>query len=369
MSRPAALLVGGTGPTGPHIAAGLEARGHTVTVLHTGGHEIDDVAHLEHLHADVKSGAAVAEAIGDRTFDVAVVTYGRLREIAEVLVGRVGQFLSVGGAPAYRGFFDAGRWDPAGMPVPTGEHAPKSDEGDDGKSYRVRRTEEAVFEHHPAATHFRYPFVYGPRQPVPRDWYFVRRMLDGRDRIVVPDGGLTLMSSGYVENLAHGLVLAVGNDRAAGEVFNLADREVLTLSQAGACCAAELGVEVVFESIPWALAPCTRPLVGQDRTTHRVLDVAKAVERLGYTDVVPAREAVARTARWLVDHRPEPGGFEERILEDPFDYEAEDHLLAWWDQAVASFADPYTARDEASPGYGLHYGGPGASYQRPDTRI
>jgi len=364
---PTALLIGGTGPTGPHILRALEAKGLTVTIVHSGRHELDEVAHVEHLHTDVRSGRAVLDAIGDRTFDAAVVTYGRLREIAEVLEGRVGQFVSIGGAPAYRGFFDPDRFEPAGMPVPTGEDGPTSTGDDDAKSDRIRRTEQALFAHHPSATHFRYPYVYGPRQPVPREWYFVRRLRDGRRRIVVPDGGLTLATYGYAENLAHGVALAVGNDRAAGEIFNLGDREALTLAQVGAICADALGHDVDLVSIPWDLAPCTRPLVGQHRTTHRVLDIAKAVHLLGYDDVVPARAALARAARWLNEHPPGPGGIEEQVLEDPFDYHAEDLLLAWWDDARASYADPHVDRP-TRPGYGLHYGGPGTSYPRPDTR-
>jgi len=35
-----ALLIGGTGPTGPPIARGLEARGYDVTILHSGNHEV-----------------------------------------------------------------------------------------------------------------------------------------------------------------------------------------------------------------------------------------------------------------------------------------------------------------------------------------
>ncbi|MDH4171261.1 MAG: hypothetical protein OEW42_16890 [Acidimicrobiia bacterium] len=368
MTGPTALLVGGTGPTGPHMVAELERAGHRITLLHTGGHELAQVGHVEHLHADVKSGRAVLDALGQRRFDVAIVTYGRLREIAEVLVGRVGQFVSVGGAPAYRGYFDPDRWNPAGLPVPTAEDAVASGEDDDGKSYRIRRTEQMVFEHHPDATHFRYPYVYGPRQPVPREWYFVRRLLDGRRRIIVPDGGLTLNSQGYAENLAHGVVLAVGHPAAAGQVFNLGDREVLTLAQSAELCAAALDRPLELVSLPWSVAECARPLVGQHRPTHRLLDVTKAVHLLGYDDVVPARVAVGRTAQWLADHPPAPGGVEERVLEDPFDYAAEDRLLAWWDGAVRTFVDPYAARS-TRPGLGLHYGGPGASYRRPDTRI
>ena len=39
-----ALVVGGTGPTGPFIVNGLRDRGYAVAMLHTGRHERDEIA-------------------------------------------------------------------------------------------------------------------------------------------------------------------------------------------------------------------------------------------------------------------------------------------------------------------------------------
>lgn len=362
-----ALVVGGTGPTGPHIVGGLEARGYTVTILHTGSHERDELLHLEHLHGDVRSVDGLQAAVGDRRFDLVVATYGRLRAIAEVLAGRTDHLVSVGGVPAYRGYFDSGRFSPAGLPVPTAEDAPTADEDDDGKSYRIRRTEEILFEHHPTATHFRYPYVHGPNQPAPREWCFVRRILDDRPFVIVPDGGLTLVTFGYVENLAHAILLAVDQpERSRGEVFNVGDEECLTVRQVAELCAEELGHSWEIVNLPAELAEPTKPLMMADHTTHRLMDLGKVRHLLGYRDVVPARVAVRRTARWLADHPPAPGGIEEHILEDPFDYAAEDRLVAWWRGVVGTAPDlGYTT----PPGYGLSYAGPGGTRQRPDTRI
>ena len=365
MSR-TALVIGGTGPTGPHIVAGLEARGYAVTLLHTGRHELPELDHLPHLHGDVRSTEGLTDVLGSSTWDVVIATYGRLRSIAEVLAGRCGQLISVGGVPAYRGYFDAGRWDPPGLPVPTAEDAPRSDEGDDGKSYRIARTEDHLFAHHPDATHFRYPFVYGPRQLAPREWSIVRRIRDGRPFIVLPDGGLTLVTFGYTENLAHAVLLAVDNDAARGEVFNCGDEECLTLRQVVELVSDELGHHWDIVSMPAELAVPARPLMMADRTTHRVMDLSKAKTLLGYTDVVPARAALRSTARWLFDNPPDPGGIEEKVLEDPFDYATEDALVASWRAAVGSVDVPTFA---VEPGPGLAYGGPGTNYTRPDTRI
>ena len=45
------------------------------------------------------------------------------------------------------------------------------------------------------------------------------------------------------------------------------------------------------------------------------------------------------------DSAPQPGGYEETALEDPFDYPAEDRLAAWWRAAVA---DRPTSRTPSS---------------------
>ena len=362
-----ALLIGGTGPTGPPIARGLEARGFRVTILHSGAHEVDDVAHHRHLHGDVFDEVSLREVLGDETFDVAIASYGRLRAIAQVLLGRVGRLLSIGGVPVYRGFFDPAVHSPPGLPVPTREDSDLATEADDGKSYRIGRTEQLLFETHPTATHFRYPYVYGPRQLAPREWCVVRRVLDHRRFIVLPDDGLSLIPFGYVDNLAHSLLLAVDQPQASmGEVFNCGDDEKLTIRQVVELITDELDHDWELLSVPAQFALPARPMMMNHRTTHRVVDTSKQRERLGYRDVVPAREAVRRTTRWLVEHKPERGGYEESALQDPFDYAAEDRLAQWWRTAIAT--PPDLGYDEL-PGYGKSYAGPGTRNVRADTRI
>ena len=335
-------------------------------MMHTGRHELPEVQHVPHIHCGVHDEDEAREGLGDRSFDVAVVTYGRLRMLAELLVDRVGKLISIGGVPAYRGYFDPDRFDPPGLPVPTREDGPTSTEEDDGKSYRIRRTEEMLFQLHPTASHFRYPMVYGPRQMAPREWCVVRRVLDERPFIVVPDGGLTMVTHGYTQNLAHAVTLALDTDGGDGEIFNVGDDECLTIRQIIELVAAALDAELEIVDMPWDLAVPSRPLVMGAKTTHRVMGTDKLRTLLGYRDLVPAREAIGATARWLAEHRPEPGGTEERVLEDPFDYDAEDRLVASWRAATASVSVPAFER---MPGYGLAYAGPGTSHVRADTRI
>lgn len=354
-----ALVVGGTGPTGPFIVNGLRARGYRVAILHTGRHEIAEIPDdVEHIHVDPYDAEATAAALGSRTFDLCTVTYGRLRRLAELMRGRCERFVSVGGGPAYAGYMNPGLPDPPGLPVPTEEGAPRVTEpGDDEKGYRIARTEEAVFEHHPGAIHFRYPIVYGPRQLMPTEWCIVKRVLDHRPHMIVADGGLTLCHAGYVENCAHAVLLAAEAPEAArGQVYNCGDEHVLTVAQRIQVIAQALGETIELVNLPWVLATPARPLVMQPLTTHRVFDLTRLKVQLGYRDVVPARVGLANTAHWLAAHPPAPGGTEEKVLEDPFDYAAEDRLIAAWQRAVETMPEVEFA---SMPGYTLSYSGPG----------
>jgi len=354
------LVIGGTGPTGIPIVRDLVEGGDDVTILHRGTHErAETPGVVHHLHHDPYDERDLERALEHTTFDVVVAMYGRLRAIARVTAGRVGAFVSVGGVPAYRGWMNPWLFEPHGLPVPIAEDAETVREPhEDEKGYRIARTEAVVFEHHPRAIHLRYPYVYGPYQLAPREWSIVRRVLDGRARIVVADDGLTLHHHGYTENLAHAVLLAADVPAAvAGQVCNVGDEEVLTVRQVIEVVAAALGHRFEIVSMPYDLAIPARPLLAQPLPTHRVLDLTRARRDLGYRDVVPARSAVAETARWLAAHPPARGDTEEAVLTDTFDYVAEDRLVDAWTAARGAVEEAISFTPE--PAYGLAYSGPG----------
>ena len=109
------------------------------------------------------------------------------------------------------------------------------------------------------------------------EWCIVRRVLDGRPFLILPDDGLSLIPFGYVDNLAHALLLAIDQPEASmGEVFNCGDDEKLTIRQVAEIITDELGHEWELLSMPAEFAMPARPLMMNYRTTHRVMDTAKA---------------------------------------------------------------------------------------------
>ena len=352
-----ALVVGGTGPTGPYLVSGLRERGYETAILHRGTHETDAIPpDVEHIHTDPFDGESLDRALAGRHFDVVVASYGRLREVARACVGHCERFVAVGGVPLYRGWMRPEHLSPPGLPVPLREAAPKVEtETEFRKGFMIRRTEQAIFEHQPSAAIFRYPYVYGPRQLLPREWCVIRRVLAGRRQIVLPDGGLTLCTIGYVENLAHAVLLAVDHPaEAAGQAYNCGDENTPTLRQWVSQIAALLDHTFEIVSVPAEVARPAWPLVTHERSDHRLMDLAKIRHELGYRDRVPPEDALRRTVDWWLAHPPEPGGFTEQLLGDPFDYTAEDRLIAAARQSLErmreiEYAEPPTAGASYEP--------------------
>jgi nucleoside-diphosphate-sugar epimerase len=331
-----ALVVGGTGPTGPYIVNGLLDRGYEVAIFHRGTHEIPEIPpQVEHIHGDPHFLETIEESLDGRTFDLAIVTYGRIRFLAQALQGKVGRFISVGGVASYRGYLVPESLEPVGMSCPVDEHASVvTSEAEHRFSYLIVQTEQTVLEHHPRAAHFRYPYVYGPRQLIPREWLIMRRILDRRPHIIMADGGLSISSRGYVANLAHSVLLAADKPtESAGQIYNCGDEQQFTLRQIVEMICTKMNHNLEIINMPHELALPAKVLTAENSTHHRFMDISKIKAQLGYQDITPPAEALGLTVDWLLKNRPEPGGELEQRLEDPFNYVGEDSLIEVWREA------------------------------------
>ena len=337
-----ALVVGGTGATGSFIVTGLLKRGYEVSMLHRGVHEADAPPEVEHIHADPHWPESLQDALTGKRFDLVVATYGRLGLVAEAVKGHTSHFVSVGGAVAiYKGWMRITERHPQQWfevsPVPVQEDHPlASAEGVDRFTERARDAERTVMRAHVDgyynATHFRYPTnVYGPRNVSAQEWSIVRRVRDGRKHLIVPGGGRTLVSRGFAENLAHGVLLAVDKpERSAGQIYNIGDESMTLTNGEWIRLVAQVlhhefeFVEIPFDTLPPAFADAP-PLTLFPY--HQVLDLTKIKGQLGYRDIVSVERGMEMTARWYSNNPPAPGGEVEQLLGDPFNYDAEDALI------------------------------------------
>jgi nucleoside-diphosphate-sugar epimerase len=80
---------------------------------------------------------------------------------------------------------------------------------------------ERVVLNHPvlSGTILRLPAVYGPHDPQHRMFPYLKRMLDGREAILLDEREARWRwTHGYVENVAHAIILAITDSRASGRI-------------------------------------------------------------------------------------------------------------------------------------------------------
>lgn len=328
-----ALVIGGTGPTGPLVIKALRDRGYAVSMLNRGGRPLPaELADIELIRADPHFTESLVPALAGRRFDVVLAMYGRLRLMPEVLRECTDRVISVGGT-AYA--------DQGGRPATE----------DDSRAVenrivaRIVETEDVLDAAHHRGdfnlTHFRYPLLWGPRQLAPREWSIVRRVLDRRPFIPVANGGLTLESRCFVSNAAHAVTLGLDDPvTSSGRTYNVADMTNPPDYQRVADLCRALGApDTGLLNLP---AEATGPAgfwgVGRDldfasegrppRTSHQLVDTSRIQRELGYVDAVTYEQAVELTARHYCEHPLESGGDVEEALSDPFDYGAEDRYAA-----------------------------------------
>ncbi|WP_417593255.1 NAD-dependent epimerase/dehydratase family protein [Parasphingorhabdus sp.] len=343
------LVVGGSGPTGPIIVNGLLARGHKVAVMNTGRHPVEFDQPVEQITADPNFLEPVQEAVAGRYFDTVVASYGRLRLVAEAMTGHTEHLIGVSSTfypnwidppatvrPTSESgverdwavtYLDEGRAMPPNVPLdPVGKFGARVVETDAALQWADRHGD---FD----ATILRYPRVYGPRQPGATEWSIIRRLLDGRTKIIVPEGGFFLNSSLYAENAAR-IVLAAVDDRetSAGKIYNCADAEPLTHRKWIRLICEAMGKTVEFVSVPAELSRPAWPYSRWPLTVgHHILDTSNLGE-LDYTPV-PVSTAVQRTVDWYIEDPEGRGTVVEPQLRDSFRYDLEDLIIEEIDRA------------------------------------
>lgn len=343
----AALVIGGTGATGYHVCRGLAERGFDVVVLHRGTHERAELDEFRHIHADPHFAEALEPALAGEEFDTVISMYGRLALHAAIFAGRCRRFVGVGGIPVYAGLLAPDEMFPPGLPIMASEAAPLATGGSRGDT-RVARycaklvaAERSVMEAHErgyyAATIMRYPLLYGPHNPVATEWSVVRRLLDGRRTLLLPNGGLALRTRAAAANAAHALLLALDARTAEGEAFNCGDEEQFSVAGWARLIAGALEAQIEIVSLPrelsWA-APQFLVTSGSG-ADHALVDTSKARTLLGYRDVVAAPAAIAETALWYAEHPLDPA--DGSRLGDRFDYALEDDLENRLSELIGTF--------------------------------
>ncbi len=341
MSR--ALILGGTGAIGVATALRLRRAGWSVTV--TGR----DPARVPPVLADVGVAVVTSASAGrpglpallgsgaDLLVDAACYDVADARAVAAVL-DDVSSAVMISSKAVY--VDAAGRHsnsaDPPQFDGPICETqatlAGDARRLDEGAPYGAAKVaaEEVLLDSGAPVTILRPSKVHGAWSRRPREWVFVRRVLDGRTAVVLRRGGMGAEHPSAAANLA--ALVEVVAARPGARVLNAADPDCPTGGEMARVVASALGhtfVEVDAD-------PARDPGLGRhpwDRVPPVVLDLQRA-RALGYAPVGDYAATVIEELSWLVDEARGATGSpwlpaaDDAFFAPFFDYAREDAFLA-----------------------------------------
>ena len=319
------LVIGGTKFLGPFVVEELLRRGHQVALFHRRQAQLEWAGSVAQIYGEAKDAKALsvaAEQVGaEALVDLVHCCREEAAAVAAAMQGRLQRSVHVSCASVYA---------PEAL-APVLEEAPTvgsgGREGAGVDALAKAQADEVVLEAAQAgrlsAVVVRLAPAYGPRSTRPLEWFLVKRALEGRLRIALPDGGVELWHRGFVQNLAFGIGQALERSRIVGEVFNLGDERAPTLRQLTEMIGEALGHRWEIFSVPgqrWRFPPSGL------RRGPALLDLHKAKEKLRYRDLIKARDALEITVAWVCQNRERV----ERACQGEgwFDYAAEEAVIA-----------------------------------------
>ena len=336
-----AFILGGTGQVGRAVARAFLTAGWNVTLSHRGRHPgpddlVERGARLVTLDRD--NAGQLARALGSGA-DALIDTAAYDRDHASQLIAvqdSVGGFVVISSASVYRD--DLGRTlDEAPqtgfpeLPDPIPETHATVDPGPATYSTRKVALERRLLDDAAIpVTILRPCAIHGRYSRHPREWWFVKRILDRRPAIPLADRGTSRFHTSAVANIA--ALIRVAVEAPVSRVLNIADPEAPTVAEIGALIARRLDYDGRLVKLPEQRDP---PVVGRTPWSVPrpfVLDCRAALD-LGYAPATRYGEAVESLCDWLVESASD-GDWKDRfpVLAayrwNLFDYAAEDVFLA-----------------------------------------
>jgi nucleoside-diphosphate-sugar epimerase len=331
------LLIGGSGFIGPHVAGALERQGHDVVVFHRGTtsarQQIVGDRRALGEHAGVLRAAAP-----DVVVDLILSSGEQARELNRVFRGATNRVVALSSCDVYRACGILHGSEPGPLePVPLTERSPLrtalrtyppeqitmlqqvfgwlDDEYD-----KIPVEREILGDPELPGTVLRLPMVYGPGDPLRRFLPVVKRVDDRRPAILFEERFARWRGPrGFVENVAAAIALAAVDERAAGRVYNVGDRESPTELEWAERIASAAGWSGRFVTLPADRMPAHLLMPG-NTDQHWTIDTTRIREELGYGEPVAQAEAILRTIEW---ERANPAGPGPHA----FDYDAEDAAI------------------------------------------
>lgn len=333
-----ALLVGGTGQIGWATAQNLLEHGWEVTVASRSGDPGPEGASAIRLDREDEDELRSAADGMDLVVDAVAFTPAHAQQLAG-LAGSVGSLVVISTASVYTDaqgrYLDVmeGPEDFPAYPVPITEAQPTVDNTEPTYSPLKAAMERILLstEGLPVSV-LRPGAIHGPHSPFPREWFFVKRVLDRREHVVLAYDGQSVFGTTAAANIAE--LARLCGEQAGARVLNAADEEAPTVRRIGETVFGIMGHDARIVGIP---GPGRDGLGGSPWSVPApfVMSMDRARTELGYQPVVTHEQSVGAAIEWMLGHLGErdwrdafPRLVERYGADDWFHYELEDEYVA-----------------------------------------
>ncbi|NHT79073.1 NAD-dependent epimerase/dehydratase family protein [Rhizobiaceae bacterium CRRU44] len=340
MAGRAAVIIGGTGQIGRAVAQELIDKGWTVAVTHRGNRPLPreltesgvtaivyDRGHSERLRRLIRSGA-------DVVIDTIAYDASHADELLEI-ENDVGSFVVISSSSVYCD--DQGRSLDEGkvngfpdLPDPMTEQQQTLPPGDQNYSTKKVALERRLLDRSVAPiTVLRPCAIHGANSIHPREWWFVKRMIDGRTVIPLAYRGESRFHTTSVANIA-GLT-AIVSEKPAHRILNIGDERCLSVSEIGDLIRRRLQFPGHFALVDDDRYPPAIGATPWSVPSPFMID-SSAARQLGFKPL-SYEDTIAHVCDWLIAFTAD-GRWKEKLPvfgqydSDPFDYRAEDDFLA-----------------------------------------
>jgi nucleoside-diphosphate-sugar epimerase len=313
------LLVGGSGFIGPSVVNELVRTGHQVAILHR-GRTVQSAGGVTHVPGDRRHLAECAErllAFGPEVVIDLILSSGRqAQELMTLFRGRARRVVGISSCDVYRacGVFHRSEDGPL-EPLPLTESSALRTKLQTYPASQIRSLQEVFgwlddeYDKIPVerailgdrelpGTIVRLPMVYGPGDRLHRFLPVLSQMDQRQPEILFEERYAAWRSPrGFVENVGAAIALAATVPRAAGRIYNVAERESSSELEWAQHIAAAAGWPGRFVVLPLDRAPAHLKLPG-NLDQHWVVDTSRIREELGYREPISREAAIRRTVEW-----------------------------------------------------------------------
>ena len=341
------LVIGGTRDFGRITVRRLLARGDNVTVYSRGNARPDFWDDVDHIIGDRTNHDEFVENLRGKEFDAVIdnVAYWAddVKAAVKALQGRTGKYLvsttvSIYGAPGH-----ALKWRTAGMKPSRRiedefidlrifpfreEEADLSTVGSElDDSYDHYAQGKRQMERYLTETPdfpwvvMRIPSVLGPEEPGIRFWWYLQRVLDGRE-MILRDGGSSVFRPGFRDDVAQAFLDAMETPATSNQIYNITSFDILTLRRFLEVMAEQAGRDLNTVSIPGDVAELASDLPWDDwyfdffsRPGTYVASIDKARRDFGMKST-PLEEWMGESVAWYMEHDVEDSRYYDRRDEE-----------------------------------------------------